>query len=64
MSLYVIGQIVNFIFFLSPWASIYLLYRFLKTYESRIRTDEELHRKLDEIHKQVSEIKEHLNYKL
>ncbi|MBP1965652.1 hypothetical protein [Paenibacillus aceris] len=61
MSLYIIGQIANFLFFLSPWALIYLLYRFLKTYELRKGTDEELHRKLDELNKQVAEIKENIS---
>ncbi|MNI13540.1 hypothetical protein D3C73_667720 [compost metagenome] len=61
MSLYIIGQIANFLFFLSPWAVIYLLYRFLKAYELRKRIDEELHRKLDELNKQISEIKENMS---
>ncbi|MBP1995486.1 hypothetical protein [Paenibacillus eucommiae] len=59
--MYIIGQIVNFIFFLSPWAVIYLLYRFLKVYESKKRTDEELHRKLDELNKHIAEIKENMS---
>ncbi|SEB58166.1 hypothetical protein [Paenibacillus sp. GP183] len=64
MSPYIIGQIVMFIFYLSPWALIYLLYRFLKVYQLKKRSDEELFRKLEDISNQIADVKNHLNYKV
>ncbi len=59
--MYLLGKIITFGFYLSPWPILYLLYRFFKVYELKIKSNDILEYKISELSNEVSLLKAKLN---